>query len=491
MDAIRTQRFVPPHPPRSAGPVPVWRGFCRRAGAHRRLRLVRAGVRALVHSPQGVRLHRPHPARSGHDPAGAARQCRQLCEARHRQEAARPDDRPRPAELGRGAVARPAADRRRQFRAGGGRRRRSRLRPRRGGGDRELAEGRRGDMAAEATATTMRIIADTLFAGDPRLITKAAMAHITAAMEGVSEARLQALLGLPLMPWSRQDQARADAASASCAIRWTGWSATGCPTAAPDDFLGRADPRAEGEVRTGAKRWRWRSTMPRPSISPATRPPPTRSPGRSSCCPSSRSCRSEAAAEARDGAGRWARTMPGLPERLPLLRRILEESMRLYPPVPRFDRQAVAADRIGEVEVAPGDIVSIWPWLLHRHRASVGRSRRLRSRPLRRRRQGDAPPLPVSALRRRPAPVRRRALRHDRGADRAGALAEPLAVRADSRAARCGPRGWSRCGRPAACRSKSVLLPADIDRRRSCGRRRCPRSGSRDDARASPASWRC
>ena len=37
-----------------------------------------------------------------------------------------------------------------------------------------------------------------------------------------------------------------------------------------------------------------------------------------------------------------------LPERLPLLRRILEESMRLYPPVPRFDRQAVAADRLGD-----------------------------------------------------------------------------------------------------------------------------------------------
>jgi cytochrome P450 len=55
-------------------------------------------------------------------------------------------------------------------------------------------------------------------------------------------------------------------------------------------------------------------------------------------------------------------------ERLPLLRRVLEESMRLYPPVPRFDRQAVAADRLGDWEVQPGDIVSIWPWLLHRHK---------------------------------------------------------------------------------------------------------------------------
>jgi cytochrome P450 len=42
--------------------------------------------------------------------------------------------------------------------------------------------------------------------------------------------------------------------------------------------------------------------------------------------------------------------------------------MRVYPPVPRFDRQAVAADMLGEAEVQPGDIVSIWPWLLHRHR---------------------------------------------------------------------------------------------------------------------------
>ena len=42
--------------------------------------------------------------------------------------------------------------------------------------------------------------------------------------------------------------------------------------------------------------------------------------------------------------------------------------MRLYPPVPRFDRQAVAAEMLGQHEVLPGDIVSIWPWLLHRHK---------------------------------------------------------------------------------------------------------------------------
>jgi cytochrome P450 len=48
---------------------------------------------------------------------------------------------------------------------------------------------------------------------------------------------------------------------------------------------------------------------------------------------------------------------------------VLEESLRLYPPAPRFDRQAVAADRLGDEDVQPGDIVSIWPWILHRHQA--------------------------------------------------------------------------------------------------------------------------
>ncbi len=57
-----------------------------------------------------------------------------------------------------------------------------------------------------------------------------------------------------------------------------------------------------------------------------------------------------------------------LPDRLPLLRAVVDETLRLYPPVPRFDREAVAADRLGEHEVQPGDLVSIWPWIIQRHR---------------------------------------------------------------------------------------------------------------------------
>ncbi len=47
---------------------------------------------------------------------------------------------------------------------------------------------------------------------------------------------------------------------------------------------------------------------------------------------------------------------------------ILEEAMRLYPPVPFMSRGVAARDRIGEVAVAPGTRIIIAPWVLHRHR---------------------------------------------------------------------------------------------------------------------------
>ncbi len=54
--------------------------------------------------------------------------------------------------------------------------------------------------------------------------------------------------------------------------------------------------------------------------------------------------------------------------RLTGTRMILEESMRLYPPVPFMSRQAIGADRLGEAEVTAGTRVIIAPWVLHRHR---------------------------------------------------------------------------------------------------------------------------
>jgi cytochrome P450 len=221
------------------------------------------------------------------------------------------------------------------------------------------------DVMAAATATTMRIIADSLFAGDARLTTEAAVNHIKAALEGVGEARMQVLLRLPLMPWSLKGK-RAHAGqrylreTLGQVVRDRG------PGGGPDDFLGgliralyaKFPPDeafalavdntatfylAGHETTANALAWTLFLLSEQPALQER--------------------CAAEAAAALAAGEADAA-----LPERLPLLRRVLEESLRLYPPAPRFDRQAVAADLIGEQEVNSGDIVSIWPWLLHRHR---------------------------------------------------------------------------------------------------------------------------
>ncbi len=54
---------------------------------------------------------------------------------------------------------------------------------------------------------------------------------------------------------------------------------------------------------------------------------------------------------------------------LAFTRAVIQESMRLYPPVAVFARQALRADRIRRWDVKPGDIVLAVPWLLHRHEA--------------------------------------------------------------------------------------------------------------------------
>ena len=219
------------------------------------------------------------------------------------------------------------------------------------------------DMAVEATAATMSVISDALFSGDARLTSEAAMRHIAAALEGVSEARLQALVGLPLIPVGPKARA---GRRGQVYLRETLGAVVRerLRPAAPDDFLTRMiralherfEPEealalavdnaatfylAGHETTANATTWTLFLVSEQPELQDAL------------------------AEEARSAVGGGVDA--DLPDRLAMLRRVLEEAMRLYPPVPRFDREAVAADRLGEHEIAPGDIVSIWPWLVHRH----------------------------------------------------------------------------------------------------------------------------
>ena len=54
--------------------------------------------------------------------------------------------------------------------------------------------------------------------------------------------------------------------------------------------------------------------------------------------------------------------------RLPYTRAVVEEAMRLYPPVPFMSRTAIETDRIGKLKIPRGSLVTIAPYVLHRHR---------------------------------------------------------------------------------------------------------------------------
>lgn len=55
-------------------------------------------------------------------------------------------------------------------------------------------------------------------------------------------------------------------------------------------------------------------------------------------------------------------------EALPFTKAVMEEAMRLFPPVPFMSRMAIAEDRIGRIKIPRGSLVMVAPYVLHRHR---------------------------------------------------------------------------------------------------------------------------
>ena len=75
--------------------------------------------------------------------------------------------------------------------------------------------------------------------------------------------------------------------------------------------------------------------------------------------------RVEAEVEAVIGGSRLA---PEMLPRLVFTKAVIEEALRLYPPVPYMSRAALAQDRIGNLKIPRNSIVTIAPYVLHRHR---------------------------------------------------------------------------------------------------------------------------
>jgi cytochrome P450 len=225
------------------------------------------------------------------------------------------------------------------------------------------ADGDVRDMAAEATRTTMMVIALALFGGDPRLVSEESMAQIAAAIEGFSEARMLALFRLPQIPVTPKGRAgkrgqiylRKTLAEV-VDDRWHGRIKGDFLTGMIDELRKQFPERearalsidnaatfylAGHETTANALSWTLFLLAAQPDL------------------------QEELAIEARAALSEDA---DNVAERAPRLRLFLSESLRLYPPVPRFDRQAIDHDLLGKHEVGPGDIISIWPWILHRHR---------------------------------------------------------------------------------------------------------------------------
>ena len=221
----------------------------------------------------------------------------------------------------------------------------------------------RFDVAAAATRTTMAIIAHALFGGDARLITPVASRHIEGLVMAAGQARFTTILGL--QDWDPTPTMRRARESRN----WLRTTLTQLvrdrgPDGGADDFFGGlmrslgaqfAPDEAAAlavdnaitfyvaghETTANALAWALYCLAAQPELQDEVR--------------------AEASAAASlDPADRYEAT--------PLLRQVIEETLRLYPPAPRWDREASADDQLGDLEVKAGDLVSIWPWVIHRHR---------------------------------------------------------------------------------------------------------------------------
>jgi cytochrome P450 len=71
----------------------------------------------------------------------------------------------------------------------------------------------------------------------------------------------------------------------------------------------------------------------------------------------------------RDEAERELRGSDDAPvDRLVVTRAVIEEALRLYPPIAALSRSAKGPDRLGDYNVKAGSLIVIAPYVLHRHR---------------------------------------------------------------------------------------------------------------------------
>lgn len=218
------------------------------------------------------------------------------------------------------------------------------------------------DVAETATDTTMRIIAAALFSNDNRLTTQAATDHIEAALIAAGQVRLMALIGMPGIRLTRVARAggrgqRYLRETLTAIVRERG-------AEGGDDFLG-------GMIRNLRERFSPAEATALAIDNAATFYVAGHETTANALAWSIYLMAGDPAVQDRaraEAVGALQGDPETLPDRLPYLRQVLAESMRLYPPAPRFEREAMADDALHGVPIRKGELISVWPWLLHRHR---------------------------------------------------------------------------------------------------------------------------
>jgi cytochrome P450 len=225
----------------------------------------------------------------------------------------------------------------------------------------------RVDVAEATTHATFEVMSRSLFSGAPAFTSRTASAHITATLASAGKYSIAKVLGTPWLDRS--------------AIRRRGLKGSAFLSAQLADFIRRrqADPSPPQDFMTRLLDAFGESHSPEEAAELAL---------------GNGVLFFVAGHETTANALTWALyLMGGDPEaqeraaaeaiaaveaggapmqvvaRLNYLRMVLEETMRLYPPATRMDRAPLADDVLCGRPVRKGDMVTIWPWLLHRHEA--------------------------------------------------------------------------------------------------------------------------
>ena len=231
--------------------------------------------------------------------------------------------------------------------------------------DRTPGDGGTVDMAAEATRTTLEVIDEALYSGQTGMPFGETSVHVRDVLAGMSELRLGLLFGLEILDVAPA-QRRARRARRILVERMRQFIRGRAGAAdAPDDFVTRlyqgfaAEHPPEEAIQltldnamtffvagheTTANGLAWALYL----------------------------LAGDAQAQAwarEESIAAWADGDPAqVVERLPYLKMVWEETLRLYPPVHRIDREALGDDELCGQKIRKGDMITVWPWVLHRHK---------------------------------------------------------------------------------------------------------------------------